>query len=152
MKKIAIDSHPILSNEETRTLETRLFGGDEELEWGAMQRAGRAVAEAVLRDFGEIGGFPPGGRILVLAGKGNNAGDALIAARVILERHSAARAEVVFPFGERAFRPLAWRAWRELVQLGGKAEGRVNAVTSASVKGSRDLSIDGVFGFQFRPP
>ena len=118
----------------------------------AMRHAGRAVAEAVLRDFEEIGGFPPDGRFLVLAGKGNNAGDALIAARVILELFPAANAKVVFPFGERAFRPLAWRAWRDLVKLGARTEGRLDAIATGSTKGAYDLSIDGIFGFQFRPP
>jgi len=152
MKSPAIDSHPILSIEETRSLETRLFGGDEGREWAAMQAAGRAVAGAALRDFDEIGGFPPCARVLVLAGKGHNAGDALIAARVILERFPRARAEVVFPFGERSFRPLAWRAWRELAECDAKGEGRVSTVTAASLAGGFDLSLDGIFGFQFRPP
>ena len=109
-----LDSHPILSCEESRAFEARLFGGDEEAEWPAMQRAGRAVAAAVLRDFEEIGGFPPLGRVLVLVGKGHNGGDALIAAQAVLARFPAARAEVVFVLGERALRPLAARAWREL--------------------------------------
>ena len=67
-----------------------------------MQRAGRAVAAAVRRDFQEIGGFPAAGRILVLAGKGNNDGDALIAAQTLLADFPEASAEVVFAFGERA--------------------------------------------------
>ena len=107
-------SHPILSCEESRAFEARLFGGDEAAEWPAMQRAGRAVAAALLRDFEEIGGFPPAGRVLVLVGKGHNGGDALIAAQAVLAQFPAARAEVVFVLGERALRPLAARAWREL--------------------------------------
>ena len=105
-------SHPILSCEESGAFEARLFGGDEAAEWPAMQRAGRAVAAAVLWDFEEIGGFPPAGRVLVLVGKGHNGGDALIAAQAVLAQFPAARAEVVFAFGERALRPLAARAWR----------------------------------------
>ena len=85
-------SQPILSCDEARRFEERLFGGDEAREWPAMQRAGRAIAGAVLRDFEEIGGFPAGGRILVLAGKGHNGGDALIAAQAILEKFPAAQA------------------------------------------------------------
>src|SRR5688572_11979943 len=104
---------PILSCDEAKTLEAKLFAGDEAREWAAMQRAGRAIAAAVQRDFREIGGFPSHGRILVLVGKGHNGGDALIAAKAILEKFPAARAEVVFAFGERTLRPLAARAWRE---------------------------------------
>src|SRR5205809_130423 len=54
--------HPILSSAEAHELEKRLFGNDEANEWPAMQRAGHAVAHAVLRDFEEIGGFPATGR------------------------------------------------------------------------------------------
>ena len=112
-----------------------------------MQRAGRAIAAAALRDFREIGGFPAGGRVLVLAGKGHNGGDALIAAHAILEKFSGARAEVVFTFGSRALRPLAARAWREFSHA---ASARVAVVTELG--GTYDLCLDGIFGFQFRPP
>ena len=118
-------SDPILSCAEARALERRLFGDDEAREWAAMQRAGAAVARAVLEDFKEIGGFPPAGRLLVLAGKGHNGGDALLAARTILEQFPAARATVLLVLGERALRPLAWRAWRELLRrrAGSRHEG-----------------------------
>ena len=64
-------SDPVLTCVAARALEERLFGSDEEREWAAMRRAGAGVAGAVLADFGEIGGFPDGGRVLVLAGKGH---------------------------------------------------------------------------------
>lgn len=151
-------SQPILSCDESRAVEARIFGGDEAKEWPAMQRAGRAVAKAVLRDFEEIGGFPTGGRVLVLVGKGHNGGDALIAAQAVLEKFPEARAEVVFVFGERVLRPLAARAWRELVQAvrervrraGELPSGEKNAGGTPAL--SFDLCLDGVFGFQFRPP
>ena len=128
-------------------MEQKIFGGDETKEWPTMQRAGRAVGAAVLRDFEEMGGFPASGRVLVLAGKGHNGGDALIAAQAILEKYPAASAEVFFVFGERAVRPLAARAWRELAQFGRE---RVRA--RRALGASYDLCLDGVFGFQFRPP
>ena len=140
-------SHPILSCDEARNLEGKLFGGDEAREWPAMQHAGRAIAAAVQCDFAEIGGFPAGGRVLVLAGKGHNGGDALIAAQAILERHLAAHADVIFVFGERALRPLAQRAWRDLTQAAG-----ARVLATEEMGGAYDLCLDGVFGFQFRPP
>lgn len=140
-------SHPILSCNAARRFEERLFAGDEAAEWTAMQRAGRAIAAATLRDAREIGGFPPAGRVLVLAGKGHNGGDALIAAQAVLEKFPAARAEVRFAFGSRTLRPLAARAWREFAHV---ARDRV-AVVSA-LGGNYDLCFDGIFGFQFRPP
>ena len=139
-----ISAHPVLTCAETKEFEASYFGGDEAREWAAMQEAGRSVAEAVLRDFNEIGGFPPKGRVLVLAGKGHNAGDALIAASHIVELHPQACVEVRFVFGERTLRPLVQRAWRDLAPV----------ATSVSEWDSSgyDLVLDGVFGFQFRPP
>lgn len=143
-----IASHPILSCDEARRFEADLFAGDEAREWAAMQRAGRAIAGAVLRDFEEIGGFPPDGRVLILAGKGHNAGDAFIAAQAILETHPRAAVEVVFALGERALRPLAAQAWRELAHV---ARDRTRTVATVGTDGCA-LCLDGLFGFPFRPP
>lgn len=140
-------AHPVLSSGDAGRFEAALFAGDETREWPAMQQAGLAIAAAVLRDFREIGDFPENARILVLAGKGHNGGDALIAARAILRKYPRARAEVCFVFGERALRPLAVRAWRELALESGCA-----GVASAMIGGAYDLCLDGVFGFQFHPP
>lgn len=142
-------SVPILSGEETRELETRLFAKDEACEWPAMQRAGAAVADAVLQDFCELGKFPKNSRVLVLAGKGHNGGDALIAAHHIAQRHPDACLEVCFAFGTRGLRPLAARAWRALFELGAP---RVKSIAASALSGTYDLCLDGIFGFQFRPP
>jgi NAD(P)H-hydrate epimerase len=146
-------SDPILTCAEAKALEARLFGGDEEREWPAMQRAGAAVGRAVLEDFREIGGFPVAGRVLVLAGKGHNGGDALLAAKTILEEHPAAQAAVLFACGERALRPLAARAWRELASGTGLPT-RVQRIFMGQETHATtyDLCLDGIFGFQFRPP
>jgi NAD(P)H-hydrate epimerase len=142
-------SRPILTCDEARALEARVLGGDEAKEWAAMQRAGRAIAAAVGHDFEEIGGLSPRARLLVLAGKGHNGGDALIAAQALLERFPAATADVLFGFGPRALRPLAERAWR---QLSAAAPDRVRQVSALVPATSYDLCLDGLFGFQFRPP
>jgi NAD(P)H-hydrate epimerase len=144
-------SHPILSRDEAIAFETNFFRDNESREWAAMGRAGRAVADGVLRDIREIGGIRVGGRVLVLAGKGNNAGDALIAARAVLEQVPGASADVVFVFGERALRTLARRAWRELLQA---APDRVKplSIDAEIAAPSYDLCLDGVFGLQFRVP
>jgi len=141
-------SHPILSCEEVRAFEAAYFGGDQAREWTAMQRAGRALGAAVQRDFQEIGEFPATARILVLAGKGHNAGDAFIAAQDLLEKNPQAIAEVLFFFGEGSLRPLAQRAWRALVHC---AHERVRVIT-ALAGDAYTVSLDGVFGFQFRAP
>jgi len=142
-------SHPILSCAEARDFEVARFGGDERLEWPAMRQAGRALATAVRRDFQEIGGFPSEGRVLVLAGKGHNAGDALLAAGELLGDFPEATVDVRFVFGEGALRPLASRAWRELVHRGAE---RVRVVAEPTGGRYYSLCLDGIFGFQFRPP
>jgi ADP-dependent NAD(P)H-hydrate dehydratase / NAD(P)H-hydrate epimerase len=146
------DSDPVLSSEATGLLEKRLFADNEAKEWVAMQRAGRAVAKAVLDDFQEIGGFPRDGLLLVLVGKGHNGADACLAALAILEKFPEARAEVLFVFGSRPLRPLARRAWQRLAHAAAK---RVRQITSRKLTSEDQayaLCLDGVFGFQFRPP
>ncbi|MFT3869338.1 MAG: NAD(P)H-hydrate dehydratase [Nibricoccus sp.] len=146
----SIPSHPVLSLEDAKRFEDGLFGGDEAKEWMAMLQAGRAVGEAAVADFAEIGRFPPDGYLLVLVGKGHNGGDALLAAKKILEQYPAAQADVWLLFGERELRPLAARAYRELVQFFPTRVRLINRIEALAE--SYDLSLDGVFGFQFRPP
>ncbi len=144
-----IPSHPVLTPDQAESLEASLFGGDERKEWKAMLLAGRSIADAVLGDFLEVGAFPGAARVLVLAGKGNNAGDALIAARVLLERNPGTTCDVLFAFGPRKLRPLASKAWRGLAE---GCRGRVRACGADSLGPAYDLCLDGIFGFQFRPP
>jgi len=145
-----LSSHPVLSLDAAKRFEEGLFGGDEAKEWPAMQRAGRAVAEAALNDFRELGEFPRRARLLVLIGKGHNGGDALLAARTIISLHPNAHADLWLLFGEHALRPLAARAYRELVH---SAPNRLRLIARAeTLAPNYDLSLDGVFGFQFRPP
>lgn len=143
--------HPVLSVVQAQVHEERVLGQDEARVWAAMSEAGRRVGEASLADFGEVGAFPRRGRVLVLAGKGHNAGDALLAAREVLRQQPLAQVAVVFVFGVAALRPLALRAWQLLQQ---EAAGRVSELTQEQ-RGSckaYDLCFDGIFGFRFRPP
>jgi NAD(P)H-hydrate epimerase len=150
---------PILSCEAARAVEAALFAGDETREWAAMRQAGQAIARATLDDAREIGGFPAAGRVLVLVGKGHNGGDALLAAAEVLRRFPDSRADVGFVFGEAGLRPLAARAWRELRE---SAAARVRVIAgdretaavaeAVSLESEYDLCLDGIFGFQFRPP
>jgi ADP-dependent NAD(P)H-hydrate dehydratase / NAD(P)H-hydrate epimerase len=147
--KPPVPSHPVLSAEQAGTLEASLFAGDERLEWKAMLLAGRSTAEAVLGDFAEIGPFPSAAHLLVLAGKGNNAGDALIAARDLLGRFPGASCDVLFAFGPRKLKPLASKAWRGLSEA---CRGRVRSCGPDGLAPRYDLCLDGIFGYQFRPP
>lgn len=142
-------SHPILSCGEAKAWEAALLA-DEAAEWAAMQQAGAAIAAALFDDFCEIGGLPADARLLVLAGKGHNGGDALLAAARILASHPDARVEVVAVFPDEQWRPLAARSWQHLLQA---APGRVSRVERRQLlERSYDVCVDGVFGFHFRTP
>ncbi len=145
----AQEAHPILSCEETKSLEARLLKGDVALEWQVMQKAGRAVAEGVRTDYREYGRLPRRARILVLAGKGHNAGDALIAVHHLLRKLRGATAHVVFIYGREKLKPLVTRAWTELQEFG---KDRVEVIESRQLAEGYEISLDGIFGFQFRPP
>jgi ADP-dependent NAD(P)H-hydrate dehydratase / NAD(P)H-hydrate epimerase len=146
---ISLAAHPILSAEETKSLEQELFHGDEPAEWAAMSKAGAAVAGAVLRDWQELRAWPKRARLLVLAGKGHNAGDALIAARSILDAKPHATAEILFVFPQQSLRPLAMKAFREIAAA---HPHRVTVRRESLPDCPYDVALDGVFGFQFRPP
>lgn len=149
MKRNLLTGHPILSCADAGELEKNLFAGDEAKEWVAMQQAGEAIAAAMLEDFCEIAAFPSQARLLVLAGKGHNGGDALIAAREVLCRFPGATAEILFVFGSRELRPLARRAYEELAHFVGA---RVTTLKAFDDGRAYDLCFDGIFGFQFHPP
>lgn len=144
-------SHPILSCAEAKAWESCLLK-EETAEWMAMQQAGAASACALLNDFKEIGGPPASTRLLVLVGKGHNGGDALLAAKAILEKFPRATADIVFCFSEDALRPLAHRSLDVLRGTG--RETRVRAIRLGPDFHSTpyDVCIDGIFGFQFRFP
>lgn len=142
-------SHPILDLKAAGALEQAKLEGDETREWVAMQRAGRGLTEGILRDLALTDGPLASGRILVLAGKGHNAGDALLAAAGLLSACPECSVDVAFVFGLNALRPLASRAWRDLVIL---APHRVRSITPESLATRYAVVIDGLFGFQYRPP
>jgi len=146
-----VPSHPVLTCAEARAREKARFT-DESLEWTAMQEAGAKVARSVLDDFKEIGGLPRHGRILVLAGKGHNGGDALLAAHAIIHDRPDTKAVVVLAFGAGELRPLAGRA---LDWLREQAPARVQILPAGPALAADQeyaLCLDGIFGFQFRAP
>lgn len=146
-----VPSHPVLTCADAGAWE-RARLTDESLEWAAMQKAGAGVARALVEDYREIGGLPPDARILVLAGKGHNGGDALLAAREILATHAGAQATVVLVFGAGELKPLAGRA---LDWLREQAPTRVRIADpdeALAPEQTYALCLDGIFGFQFRAP
>ena len=97
--KIRHTQPSVLSPRRRAPRRERSFRGDEGREWTAMRRAGRSVAAAALADLGEAGVFPEASRV-----RPGGQGDALIAAREILEPFPGASADV-FAFGPRGLGP-----------------------------------------------
>ena len=91
-----------------------------------MERAGRAVADAVAR-------HPLGTRVVVVAGPGNNGGDGFVAARVLAERGYAVR--LLLLREACALRGDAARLWRGSIE-----NAQPDAVAGAGV------IVDALFG------
>lgn len=165
---------PILTIPESQDWEKRLLTTPQ-LECEALYRAGNLLGEAIERDFQEIVDWPSKPRVLLIAGKGHNAGDGLLAARWLLRIHPKMELTLLWE-GERSLRPLVLEIWRELQAsdlakrisifspesfqaLSGdeshNSEKHVTESPSALQKILRQewtLWIDALFGMGFRPP
>jgi hydroxyethylthiazole kinase-like uncharacterized protein yjeF len=142
---------PILSIEESRAMEARLLP-NEQLQRIALHKAGHLLAKAIEEDFTEIACWSVAPRILVLAGKGHNSGDALIAAGDLLQRFPHALLTVLWE-GDRKLYPLVREVWHNLQDIAGK---RIHTYCLSDeptwMKQRYTLLIDGVFGLGFRSP
>ncbi|MDX2111996.1 MAG: NAD(P)H-hydrate dehydratase [Verrucomicrobiota bacterium] len=148
-----MELHPILTCNEARAYEERLLPSAEAVAV-AMQRAGRAVGQAVLRDYREIGRVPPALRLLVLAGTGNNAGDALLAAVEIGRCHPEAVVTVIFVFGQNAIKSQCKEAFMALASA---CAGRLTVVDGPGINCTTlatdwHIVLDGIVGMRFHPP
>lgn len=110
-----------------------------------MDAAGRRTAQAagmVLQGRG-------GGRVLVLAGKGNNGGDGLVAARYL--RTAGFDVTAVLAVPDKEFSGEARRALTAAAEAGVAIQPGVGARSAALVVGA-DLIVDALFGTGFRGP
>lgn len=138
-------AYPVLSCEEAAVFEKILLSDDESKIWSAMTHVGVNLGNAILQDFQELGPLPDSPKILVLAGKGHNAGDAILAAAQILKIHPNAQISILFALGEDGLRPLVQRALEALPSA--------QIVSLEEVMGrSFDICIDGILGMSFHPP
>jgi hydroxyethylthiazole kinase-like uncharacterized protein yjeF len=104
-----------------------------------MERAGRAAADVAAAMSGERGGT-----VLLLAGPGNNGGDALVVARLLAAQfHDVA---VVFRAEPGRLPADAAAAYRKFVAAGGKT------VTDIPARWSGPLIVDGLFGIGLARP
>jgi len=114
-----------------------------------MERAGRAVAEFCMRQYGVTL------RVVVLCGRGNNGGDGFVAARVLAQAGLLVRVVLLGRMDE-----VKGEAAAALGQLRGEVSGVIvdEAVDEAGLQacvpvlGDAELFIDAVVGTGFKPP
>ena len=112
-----------------------------------MELAGRAVAAFARERF--LGGDPRGRRVLVLAGGGNNGGDGLVAARLLLAW--GAQVAVVVSHAPTSLRAVAARQLHALEQLGVRAAPPAEDAGQAALPAA-DVVIDALLGFGLSGP
>lgn len=155
---------PVMSCSQAKSWEKRFFdptryAPDEAIpqERDFMRRAGNGIGSFILN---RLSGKTPG-HLLVLAGKGHNGGDALIAARKILNAFpkNTVPAKLVF-FAENwdALAPLTMDAYEDFLRDCGKApaffvsEKSGDSLDAFLPKTYDGIIIDGIYGHGFRPP
>lgn len=146
--------YPIRTLAGARAYEQSVLGDDPARTGAAMRQAGRAIGLALFDDYRELREWPASPRLLVLAGKGLNTGDAFVACAALAERLPGLRVDVVATAGEAAaLDPLAMAALRELeLVLGDSLRVLSVAAYQADPGGPIAVVLDGLYGLGFRPP
>lgn len=124
----------IVSAVEMKALEQAAFDRGV-IEESLLEQAGCGLARAIAERW------PEGGHLVVFAGKGHNAGDALVAARE-LKRSNQWSVEVRLAFDEPVLKPLVKATLVDLVKLGGVKF----ASLEAPLFGGRIVLLDGLLG------
>lgn len=151
--------HPILTCEAAKEREAAILK-DAESEWSAMLRAGRGVGAGIERDYRELRPWPAKPRLLVLAGKGNNAGDAFIACDFLLSLFPRASLTVLLtaepdqlkPLAARAFERVSGRCAVHVIEASTGVPAITELLESAAGAEEFDVCVDGLLGMAFRPP
>lgn len=136
----------IVTAAEMRSIENRWFdSGNITLE-ELMDRVGREIADWVLND---IENDSNGSHVLALVGKGNNGGDALVAARYLLNAGVDTTVALVLSREEDDPLLMGFRdAGGSIVSLQSNAGPR----ELSNLCNKTDLILDGVFGFSISRP
>ncbi|MEO2153127.1 MAG: NAD(P)H-hydrate epimerase, partial [Aquificota bacterium] len=105
-----------------------------------MENAARGVAKAVLDEF------PTAKKILVVAGKGNNGGDGIAAARILKNFYPEREIVVFLPYEVDELKEDPRVQYKIAKQVG------VKFVKELPPLEKFDLIIDAIFGTGFKPP
>ncbi len=131
----------VVTASEMIEIENRWFAsGDITLE-ELMERVGRAIADWILQDLNDL---TDGAHVLILVGKGNNGGDALVAARHLLNEDINCTIALVLQ--RDADDPLL----KPIVDVGGTIidlHNGENVDALSDICSKSNLILDGVFGF-----
>ena len=101
-----IRSFPVLSAQRAKALEASVVSSMDH-EWLIMQRAGLGIAQQVISDYQELRPLPEYVRIIVIAGKGHNGGDALLACKKLLSDLPRATITLLKTCKSESMKPLA---------------------------------------------
>lgn len=141
--------HPILNCRDSLAWERSLFQSDADLASIAMEQAGRALGQAIL------GSVKPrivrNPKVLLILGKGHNAGDALIACDELMKALPGLEVDLLPMMGSDSFGSAVLPWYQRLCQCANVRE-LMEDFRPDQLADSYGLSIDGVFGMQFRPP
>jgi len=155
-------SHPVMACQDSKQYERQLLGGSVGA-GRAMELAGRRLGREVRWALN----WPHGRRMrmLVLLGRGMNAGDALIACLELIRELDNVEVHVVACYTEDRLDPVLkpwWRVLRKSEAMGSISivylekqldeNGHWAAPVKESWQSGYDLCLDGIFGMSFRPP
>lgn len=117
----------------------------------AVRQAGEAIAAALYADYQEWRPWPAEPRLLVLAGKGLNAADAIVACEAIARRLNGVRVLVARRFPVAEAHPLLVAA---LERLGGRLGERLHVIEAGETlpQTQFDVVMDGLYGLNYRSP
>lgn len=150
-----VATHPFLSDREAARWESCQMVRLDNDEWKAMRRAGEGLARQLESDLRLVRKPTAQAPLsaLVLLGKGNNAGDALLALRALHLSGIPLRARLIFALGRENLRPLMRRALEECVDAAVPMDS-FDWKDNSSIFNKQvwDFSLDGIFGLSFRPP
>lgn len=141
---------PIREAAEARAYEQSMLTDAAQVE-RAVRQAGEAIAAALYADYQEWRPWPAEPRLLVLAGKGLNAADAIVACEGLVRRLSGMRVVVAQRFPALEAHPLLTAA---LERLSGRLGERLHVLEAGEAlpQAPFDVVMDGLYGLNFRPP